>query len=424
MTAKPAGTGQIIRKLTPKGSETTSPATNGSGKRKSTSWIDDFVTHTDNLDAPPLFRKWAAIATIAATLEQKVWLTTSSRLYPNLYIFLVGHPGVGKTRTIRASKAYAHEIPDFHFAPTSMTAASLVDALLDSKRMIIQLPDPPMEYNSMLISADELGAFIHKYDDEMIAVLSTFYDADPYGQNRRGKDIKIKIKSPQLSILAGTTPSNLLNFLPENSWDQGFTSRIILIFSDERIVGDDFATIAKPLSKDLVHDLKLVNSLSGQFQVTEDYRTCVNNWRSLGEPPVPNHPKLLHYATRRRTHLYKLSMIAAVERSNELLLTKDDFNRAMNWLVEAEVFMPEIFKAGATGGDTKAMDEIANFVLVGDMGKGISEHRLVNFARERVPAHSVMRVLEIMERSGMIQAVALDPKTGLRLFRCPSRTPQ
>ncbi len=155
----------------------------------------------------------------------------------------------------------------------------------------------------------------------------------------------------------------------------------------------------------------------GEFKVTEDYRTAVNNWRGLGEPPVPNHPKLIHYATRRRVHLYKLSMVAAVDRSDTLLLTKEDFNRAMGWLLEAEVNMPDIFKAGGGGADAKAMDEIYHFVLVSDRGQGVPEHKITNFARERVPIHSILRVIDVMERSGMIRAVAIDPKTKQRLYQ-------
>lgn len=299
-----------------------------------------------------------------------------------------------------------------------MTAASLVDTLLSSKRMIIRLPDPPLEYNTMMICADELGAFIHKYDDEMIAVLSAFYDPDPYGHKRRGKDIDIKIKRPQLNILCGTTPSNLLKFMPEGAWDQGFTSRTIMVFSDERIIGDDFANDPRSLDRDLLHDLKYINSIVGEFTVTEDYRNLVNLWRQQGEAPAPNHPKLLHYNTRRRAHLYKLSMVAAIDRSatGTLLLTRDDFNCGMNWLVQAEEQMPEIFKAGAPGADGQAMDEIYHFVLSLGPGKMISETKIINFARERVPANSVLRVIDIMERSGMIKAVAIEKKTGLRLF--------
>jgi len=118
-------------------------------------------------------------------------------------------------------------------------------------------------------------------------------------------------------------------------------------------------------------------------------------------------------------------MVAAIERSNVLTLTRDDFNRAMNWLVEVETYMPDIFKAGGTGADSQAMDEIYFFVSTGDLtGKGISEQRLINYARERVPAHAVMRVLEVMVGAGMIQkSNSMDLKTGQFYWRAIPRQP-
>ena len=359
--------------------------TNGSGSRKLESWIESFAEQTAGLDAPEPFRRWSAISAIASVLEQKVWIKTTRPLYPNLYVLIVGHPGVGKTRTIREARSYVIDLPDFHLAPVSLTFASLVDALVRSKRMVVRLPDSPLEYNSMYIAADELGAFIHKYDDEMVAGLSAFYDPDPYSQTRRTHDINIKIKSPQLNILAGSTPTNLLKFMPEGAWDQGFTSRLVMVFSDERIVGDDFAPSSTNHSQSLEHDIRIINSLCGEFEVTSDYRDAVNNWRALGEVPVPSHPKLIHYVTRRRTHLYKLSMISAIDRSNVLILTKADFNRAMGWLFEAEEAMPEIFKAGSSGADAQALDEIKHFIMTTDRGSGVSEQRIVNFATRANP---------------------------------------
>lgn len=394
------------------------PSLNGAGKRAlPDGFISAFISHTDNLESAPIFRQWAAITAIGAVLEQKVYLQTSAPLYPNLYVFLVGHPGVGKTRTINAVAAFLRELADFHISPTSMSAASLVDALVEAKRSIIRLPDAPLEYNSMAIVADELSAFMHKYDDEMVGNLTTFYDVViPYGHHRRGKEIKIKIKHPQLSILSGTTPSNLLKFLPENAWDQGFTSRVIMVFSDERIISDDlFAFAKRGLPEPMVHDLRLINSLAGPFEVTTDYKTAINNWRKLGQPPVPNHPKLIHYATRRLAHLFKLSMISCVDRSNTLLLTKDDFNRAMGWLLQAERDQPEIFKAGSVSADSKAMDELLHHLRVLDTGTGVPETLLVRRAGELVPAHSVARLLEVMERSGTIKCSGV--MRGVRFFK-------
>jgi len=362
-----------------------------------------------------LFRKWAGIFTVAAAMEMKTYLRTSSNLYPNLYVFIVGNPGVGKNRIIRVAKRYMNELPEFHFAPTSLTGASLVDTLAASKRFIPRLPDPAIEYNNTVITAEELTAFMHKYDDEMVGLLSAFYDPDPYAQSRRGRDIKIKIDHPQVNLMSGTTPSNLIQLMPDSAWDQGFTSRVILVHSDERIIGDDFAFAARELDNGLVNDIKMIGALAGEFKVTQEYRDAVNNWRALGEPPVVNHPKLLHYKTRRRVHLYKLSMVSAADKSDVLLLTKDDFNRAMGWLLEAESTMPDIFTAGGTGTDSRALDEITHYINISDKGDGISEHKIVAFARTRVPAHTILRVIEILTASGQIFAKGID-KHGSRWF--------
>jgi len=337
-------------------------------------------------------------------------------MYPNLYVLILGHPGVGKTRTIREARHYVHDLPDFHLAPVSLTFSSLVDSLVAAKRMVVRLPDPPLEYNSMYIAADELGAFVHSYDNEMIAGLSAFYDPDPYSQSRRTRDLKIMIKSPQLNMLCGSTPSNLLKFMPEGAWEQGFTSRLLMVFSDERIIGDDFAPKAKSYTNDLEHDIRIINQLTGEFEVTADYRNAVANWRALGEIPVPSHPKLLHYVTRRRAHLYKLSMISAIDRSNTLILTKDDFNRAMGWLIEIELGMPEIFKSGAGNADAQALDEIKHYIKINDRGLGVAEYKIVAYARKLIPLHSVMRVIEVLIGSGtIVETASTIPKQ--RMFK-------
>jgi hypothetical protein len=302
-----------------------------------------------------------------------------------------------------------------------MSASSMIDAVAKSKRNVVVTNGKDMdqlEYNTIYITADELSAFMHKYDDEAIGVMSDFYDPQPYGQTRRGNDLNIKIKSPQLNLICGTTPSNLMKYMPETAWEQGFTSRVIMIFSDERSIGDDFETkTATGLSPDLVHDLNAIAGLVGKFEVTPDYRTAVNNWRNLGEPPQVSHPKLIHYATRRRVHLYKLSMVSAIDRSDVLLLTRDDFNRAMGWLLEAESTMPDIFKAGAGNADARAMDEIYHYVLTIGVRGPVAERKIINFAKEHIPMHSIERVIGIMEKAGMLRATNIDPKTGLRMYK-------
>jgi hypothetical protein len=157
----------------------------------------------------------------------------------------------------------------------------------------------------------------------------------------------------------------------------------------------------------------------GQFEVTADFRTLVNQWRKLGELPTVSHPKLIHYGTRRRVHLYKLAMVSAIDRSDLLVLTREDFNQAMTWMTEAEFHMPDIFKAGAGNADSKAMDEIYHYVLTdGAKNKeGIVERKIIRFARNFIPLNSIERVIQIMVMGGMIKVVKEDFRTKQRYFK-------
>lgn len=377
---------------------------------------------TASLESPTLFRKWAGISLLAAVAEQKIHVVSGGeQMYPNLFCFLVAHPGVGKTRSIRAARKYYAETPDPSLAPTSLTASSMIDALGRAKRKAVYSIGgelETLEYNSLYITADELQAFMKEYNTEAAATMSAFYDIDPYGQERRHDDFKVKIPRPQLNLVCGATPSVIMTYLPVGAWEQGFCSRTIMVFSDERQIGDDFEERDTSLNPDLIHDLNCIAGLVGRFEVTEEYRNAVNGWRKLGEDPVPTHPKLIHYATRRRVHLYKLSMVSAIDRSDTLLLTRDDFNRAMGWLLEAEATMPDIFKAGSGNADARAMDEIYHYVLTLGATRGpVPEGKIIKFAKEHIPLHSIERVIRIMTQAGMLVEAGLDRRTGLKLFK-------
>ena len=100
-------------------------------------------------------------------------------------------------------------------------------------------------------------------------------------------------------------------------------------------------------------------------------------------------------------HIYKLSMIAAIDRGDNLTLTGDCFTTALSWLEEAEINMPLLFSAGTTTLDARAMEEIVDFIR--RAGKPVPQYRVIHFACSLVPNHSVIRVLQLMELSGQIE---------------------
>jgi hypothetical protein len=105
-------------------------------------------------------------------------------------------------------------------------------------------------------------------------------------------------------------------------------------------------------------------------------------------------------------------MVASASRGLDKNITLEDFNLARDWLLGAELTMPDIFTSGAGGGDSVAMDEAWHFVMTQAPKRGgkVPDHELIHFLRERVPSHSVLRVLEIMKRDGSLKEVFAEHK--------------
>jgi Protein of unknown function (DUF3987) len=390
------------------------------GLRKLGSWIESFLEYTEILPSPVLLRRWAAISFVAAAMERKVWVRTmGSDLYPNLYTFLVGPPGVGKGVAIAAGERIIREVPDLKIGPTDMTAAALIDALNEASRQIVLLhnPEPFVQFNSMMVISRELGVLIPAWEGTLMNNLTDIYDGYPVEQKRRGKDLLIRIVNPQINLLGACTPSYLNETMPQGAWDQGFISRSLLIYSGDRIARDPFAEedqggFHANLHDDLLHDLKSISSEYGRIAFAADAASAIKAWVAGNCKPEPDHMRLQSYNARRLSHLLKLCMIASLSKRNDRLITLDDYAEAFNWLMEAEVHMPEIFKAMITGGDSVAMEEAWNYVwkVYSKELKPVAEHRVVHFLRERVPAHAVMRVLEVMVKSRMFEIAILDNK--------------
>lgn len=374
-------------------------------------WTDEFTKYMAGKGSPTIFVRWAGIFAIAAALERKVWIRSAKGiLYPNLYIITVGPPGAGKTLSTSVVYDLLTKLDDHYIAPSSVTKASLIDALVGAERKLIRPKEDPaiISFNSLTVASDELGVFLPSYENDFMNVLTNIYDCRVYSETRRTAKINIKMDAPQLNFTAATTPSYLTGVLPEGAWDQGFLSRTMLIYSGAeapKAIFNEFTWDAKTEAL-LEHDLRHIGQLYGKINFTEESKELIEAWHMSGGEPAPNHPKLAHYNTRRTAHLLKLCMIASVSRGDDLTVTVDDFAEALDWLTEAEAVMPDIFKAMKTGGDARVIEECYHFAYtlwMKEKPAPILEHRLFHFLQERTPAHNVSRIMEVMEKSGLLQ---------------------
>lgn len=378
--------------------------------RKLGSWTDAFNQYMSGKGSPSLFTKWAGIFAIAGAMERKIWIQNSrGQLHPTLYIMLVGPPGAGKTLAVKIVRGFLKELEDHHIAPSSVTKASLIDALAAAERKLIRPMDTPaiITFNSLTVTSNEMGVFMPAYDGEFMNTMTDLWDGEGYSETRRTAKINISMDSPQINFIAGTTPSYLQSFLPEGAWDQGFMSRCLIVYSGGNGPESLFNEVNydRAMETMLIEDLEDIGKMYGKMTFSSDARHAIDAWHLAGGPPAPDHPKLLHYNIRRSAMLLKLCMIACASSGEDLVITLDHYAEAMDWLLETEARMSDVFKAMKNGGDARVIEECWHYAYttwIKDK-KPIHENRLYTFLNERTASHNVERILTNMEKAGLLE---------------------
>jgi hypothetical protein len=347
---------------------------------------------------------------IGGLMEKRVFVQTSGeRLYPNMFVLLVAPPGVGKTQAIKVTKAFWKKIPELFVSPDNMTKAALVDVLKRASRKIVKSGTELVEFNSLQIAADELGVFMSAHDLDFLSALNKIFDCpDLYEEERRMfKGETLVIPDPQITMLAGTQPGFMASVFPEEAWGMGFTSRLIMLYSSQKVMVPLFDMKVKEVIKfdALVKGLKARMKLLGEFKWSREAANLIQSWHMIdGKKTEPQHTKLEHYNARRIMHLLKLCMIASISRSTDLRISEEDFRRALAWLIMAEQTMPDVFRNMSQKSDAMTIQELHFHALQiwAKEKKEIHESRLIHFLQTKVPSDRVQKILEIAERAGFL----------------------
>lgn len=360
------------------------------------------------------FRTWTGIVGVAGALERKVWLRSQgANIYPNLYVFLVGPPGVGKTRPVQECHDLWEALEEHHVAPVSLTKAALVDRLKASDRTV-SFPKEE-HFNSLLVAAKELGALIPNYDADFLNALTYFYDNLKYDEERRGAKEELVIEKPTVNLIGCTTPSYLLNTMPIGAWDQGFLSRVIIIYDSltattkRELDLSEETHVDESLRKALMHDIKLIGRKAGKLTFAPEAGELLQKWYA-DEKGIPSHPRLQNYVTRRPIHMLKLCMIACADRTDSPIISLEDVQAAIDWITAAEAKMGDVFTAMASGGDANVMAECWHWVITMQAREGqpVSSHRLWEYIGSRVPSYAVQNIVNVMCRSGFIRGETIE----------------
>ena len=374
-------------------------------------WISAYMQWTNDSEPSSLYRRWVAISTIAAVLQRKCYLNWGfDRYYPNMYVLLVGPSGARKGTAMAPAVRMLTDMA-IKMSAQSTTRQALIRQLKTATSSTHDLATGRIDlHNSLSIVSEEFTVFLGYQCYELMADLCDWFDCKEkwtYDTKNMGRD---DISGVWVNLIGATTPHLIRSTLPTDGIGGGLTSRIVFVFSPHKEKLVVFPYIDEAMGKALKEDLEKIHLMHGEFKITKEYFEAYSNWYTTTTPPFEDE-KFSGYIERRPTHLRKMSIILSASRSEDKLITVEDFELALAILENAEKVMQNVY-IGYGKSSTNDLLQRA-IVLVAKAGI-LPKSALMESMMEDADSFTLDRVLQTMLTMKYIQ---IELKEGLPLIR-------
>lgn len=354
-----------------------------------TTIFDSWQKYTEGCTAPQLFIDFSFYFMISAALQRRVWLGEGeAKLYPNIYVVLIGPPGVGKGIAMNPAKSIlqsfkkasrlkdadlqnlmkvssqdeTNEVIDKIKASeefSNLLLAAAADAttyeslVQDNAKSITSVKYREGEKNriyshcSMYFCLAEMGNLFQKDQSRLTNYLQDAYDCGNhrYKTKTKGEDC---VFNTCLSLMGGTTPAWLQDSMMEKIIGEGFSSRSFFVYSPTpRFYSFDnisYNTEQIEARKIVVDHVKKLTTAYGGVRFSADAHEYCSDYvtKSLGGIVASSPPDMAPYLSRKPVHIKKLSTI--LHFSEEVSFDKEiqlgTVQRAMAILEGVEAMMP------------------------------------------------------------------------------------
>src|SRR3990167_8817354 len=371
-------------------------------------WIKAYLEYTSDYEPPRAFNFWTAITILGMATCRQVWYPFgSTRIWPNLYVVFVGPSGCGKTQAMRKGKPLI-DCLDIPMSPDKSTGAKLLHRMSQAVQSPAMTKDNVMK-TPYLIYAEEFPSFLgdKAYTTGLLADLTALWDCpEPAWTKSTMKDDNVGIPNPYVCLLAGTTAQGLFDTLPHNTLGQGFTSRILFIYSEynnKRVPMPPYNDTHRKRFMDLQEDLIQIQNVIGPFHLTpsaEELWTSYYNQR--GNPADRfEDDRSQGFASREPIYVLKLSEIFSLAEGDDKAIKVYHVQNAIDTLATVTEQLPLVY---ATMTQSPVIGTSSTILkLIELAGPSISHQVLYRKLRYRLDPIQFRMALDGLIQAGMIE---------------------
>lgn len=310
------------------------------------SFLSDYRDFTYELEVPSSFHVFCSLVALASLTRRRIWTYKGDyiRIYPNLYVVLVGPPGCGKN----VAMEIAEDLMETYKLPLSAESVTREKLVIDIQAQECLLDFLPPEDKHSIVSpytilATELSEFLGAGGIGMISFLTDIYSRNVYHVRTKNKGSTF-VKGPFLNLVAGTTPDWVTNYLKDDIISGGFSRRCLFLYATGREGSNPRPKITPAMRAAwdrVVARGHAISKLAGPFVWSPAAEKFFDSWypsRKRGSSPTTE-----GYFETKDIFLIKVAMLIALSDGDKLVLDEEHLTRGLEVLGLAEKHLARVF---------------------------------------------------------------------------------
>jgi len=341
---------------------------------KTTNFLSLYLHHAGQSNCPRLFHLWSGLSLIAACVGQNVWITRykHAKLYPNLYIILLGPAGLGKGLALGCATKFLYGNPNENivgFYSGKLTAAAMISYMHSHRNFRTQY----VHGTRLYYISEELSYAVGTgpMADDWVRQMTALYEGklDPFIESTRKYGIH-RLKDVCINWIAGSTKAWLVNSISPDAIEGGFFARTIIPSAEhdfnERITVPTYPDDYDEVVNYLAWRVHYLCRIRGEFTLTPEALEVENDW--VQRRPAPTDPGLFAIWQREQSMVLKLSMLLSLadkvfwEKEQELVITSKHIADAQTLLDDVRRNIKEIAALGHQSRETIQQSSVREII--------------------------------------------------------------
>jgi hypothetical protein len=330
-------------------------------RKCSPSFMEVYLQYTRFQESPMKFHSWTSLYIIASAVKRNVYIDKFYyRLYPNIYIALVGpSAAVKKTTAADIAADIIETLPKKLFLKGKVTAWEFFHELGNATKT--------GDAAASIYSPEAKNLFGDLGKIELVTMLTDLYGSPANFTYRTLKHGTINIKNVCINLMICSTPEWLITGTTSDEMAGGWTGRFVYIFEEtcDRSIAfpEDFVTPElQQLRQDLIDDLVEISNATGEFVLTPQAKAEYLIWYNSRKGEWKDE-RLMGYYGRKSDLVWKISMLLSLSRDNALVIDEEILQYAWKMLSDIEGNMGKALSHVVDDPALKYKDAVISFIV-------------------------------------------------------------